>query len=96
MDTLIVVIIGFYLFFESFTAINEMPKAKLRTFYKEFKNPYTVKYTVCGLYGLVLLLYAKEIEGFTALVVSLPVYFVIGRTLYRIKHYRELHHDHMG
>lgn len=91
MDTLIALLIGFYLFFESFTAINEMPKARLRCFYKELKNKYTLKYMFAGLIGLTILYHAFDINGLQILLLIPLIFLVIGRTIYRIEHYMESH-----
>lgn len=87
MDALMIIIIGAYVFFESFTAINEMPKIRLRCFWRELGNIYTMKYVLVGLYGLLIMYKSTVINGWE-LLLTLPVIFcVLERTIYRIKHF---------
>lgn len=87
MDNLIALLLGLYIFFECFTAINEMPKIRLRKFYVEFKNPYTMKYMLLGLYGLAVAYHANEIFGWHVVLAAPAALCVVGRTIYRYKHH---------
>ncbi|MES2635850.1 MAG: hypothetical protein V4605_00895 [Pseudomonadota bacterium] len=89
MDTLIVLLIGFYLFIESFTAINEMPKARLRCIFRELNNPYTLKYAIAGLLGIAIMYHADHINGLKIFLIMPLILLVIGRTIYRFKQFRE-------
>ena len=86
MDTLVALILGFYLLFESFTAINEMPKIRLRCVLHEFKNVYTMKYIIMGIYGIVVASHANLIHGWYVLLIVPSTFCVLGRTIYRLRH----------
>jgi len=96
-----VLLVGIYLFLESFTAVNEMPKIKLREIFCEFKNLYTIKYIGVGLYGLLIAYNSTRINGWGVLLVLPAIFCVIERTVFRLKHshyfqyliYRFKHHD---
>lgn len=90
MDTLITILIGLYVFFESVTALNEMKRARLRHALDELKNPYYIKYSFLGLYALMILAHAHELHGWFFFLPLPAVLCVFGRTRYRIKMYQGL------
>lgn len=82
--TVVVMFIGLYLFLESFTAINEMEQIRLRDFWREFINVYTMKYIVIGLYGLLLFNLSDHISAWS-LILTIPALWCAGRrTKYRL------------
>lgn len=88
MDTLIALVIGLYVFFECFTAVNEMPKIKFRHILKEYKNVYGLKYLALGFYGLTIAYNSVHIQGWYVLLILPSTFCVIGRTYYRFKNYQ--------
>ena len=88
MEKIIIIAAGLYILFESFTAINEMEKFDYKNLIKELLDPYGLKYLSLGLYAIGLLYIAESIHGWITLLFVTPVYFVFGRTVYRLKHRR--------
>lgn len=86
MDTLINIIVGLYVLFESATALNEMNKASIKQFFTELHNPYHLKYASLGLYALLVLAHANVISGWSCLLTFPSVLCVINRTIYRVRH----------
>jgi hypothetical protein len=86
MDTLIIVLLGLYILFESSTALNEMKKVSIFMIFHELGNPYTVKYMALIGYSLVMLYHADQIHGWYVLLPLPTVMCVIGRTIYRFRH----------
>ena len=86
MEKIIIILFGFYILFESFTAINEMSKVHFKTIVTDLLAPYSLKYLSIGLYAIWLLYFAESIEGWVTMLFITPVYFVIGRTVYRFEH----------
>jgi len=93
MDTLIVIIACLYILFESYTALEAMPKVSVFKFFNELVNPYTLKYWACGLTSLALLYHADMIKGWLTLLVIPPLIAVSKRFLYRIKHSKWYRHN---
>ena len=88
MDTLIHtfnILIGFYVFYECFTALNEMQKVPLHKILKELINPYALKYESLGLFALLVIYYSGEIKGWHCLLLTPSIVCVIGRTSYKLK-----------
>ena len=88
MDTLIYtfnILIGFYVFYECFTALNEMQKVPLKKVFRELINPYALKYEALGLFALLTIYYSGEIKGWHSLLLTPAMICVVGRTSYKIK-----------
>lgn len=90
MDTLIILLLGCYILFESFTALNEAKRVSILRLFHECANPYTVKYVGLMAYSLLLLYHANHIHGWYAILPLPTMFFVTKRTLYRIKRYNKL------
>jgi hypothetical protein len=75
--------IGLYVLFESFTAINEMPKVSVSRFFHELKNPYTLKYWLLGVYGLLVMYHSAAIRGLDIILITPAILCVVNRTIYR-------------
>lgn len=93
MDTLIVIIACLYVLFESFTALESMPKVSVLRFFHEFANPYALKYWGCGFYALFALYHADDLQGWLVLLIFPPVYWVSGRLIYRMQHFKWHRHS---
>jgi hypothetical protein len=87
---ILIVFVAAYVFYESFTAINEMDKAKVRHAFREFKNPYTLKYWGMGLYAIGIMSHANEITGWNALLIAPAILCVMPRTFYRANQFQYL------
>ncbi len=86
MDTLILIIACVYVLFESFSALEAMPRVSVLKFFHELKNLYALKYWISGFYSLFLLYHAKALNGWW-IVVVIPAVFLVGeRLVYRIQH----------
>lgn len=83
---LVVLAIGLYVLFESFTAINEMPKTSVRKILHELRNPYTLKYWLLGLYAMVVIYHSGDINGYDILLITPAIICVMNRTMYRFRH----------
>ena len=86
MEKIIIIATSLYIFFESFTAINEMRKVNIKSIVNDLLNPYGLKYLGLGLYAIWVLYFADDISGWWTIPTIIPVYFVHGRTLYRFEH----------
>ena len=63
MEKIIVIAVGLYILFESFTAINEMGKVDIKNIISDFFDPYGLKYLCLGLYAIALLYFAESSEA---------------------------------
>jgi hypothetical protein len=86
MDTLIVIVVSLYILFESYAALEAMPKVSVLRFFHELRNPYAMKYWGSGLYALAVLYHAADLQGWLALIVVPPLFCVSGRFAYRVRH----------
>ena len=60
MEKIIIILVGFYILFESFTAINEMSKVHFKTIITDLLAPYSLKYLSVGLYAIWLLYFIGQ------------------------------------
>lgn len=86
MDTLINIIVGIYVLFECLTALNEMNRVSFKQTFNELKNPYFLKYSLLGLYALLVLYHAHQIKGWYCLLAIPAIICVAGRTKFRFNH----------
>lgn len=79
--------VGAYVFFESAVALAQMPKVALKDFYKPYLELETLKFTLLGFYGLLVIYHAEYIVGWYSLLIAPAVLCVVGRTAFRVRRY---------